>query len=79
MIVKGDTINTRSLTTRKDFQMPREKKEGLIAVSFRIRPEIRTWISVEAAQKHDRPANWLVNKLLEEAYAKAQQIQGAQQ
>lgn len=53
--------------------MAKEKKEDLIAVSYRIRPEVRAWISSEAAQKHDRPANWLVNKLLEEAYNRAQQ------
>lgn len=53
--------------------MNKVQKPELVAVSYRIRPQIRTWLSIEAAQKHDRPANWLVNKLLEDAYAKAQQ------
>ena len=57
--------------------MPAKLKEPLVAVSWRIKPEIKQWLSVEAAQKHDRPANWLVNKLLEEAMAKAMQPQGA--
>lgn len=54
------------------------KKDHLVAVSYRIRPEVRTWLSVEAAQKHDRPANWLINRILEDAFTKAQQqSQGA--
>ena len=53
--------------------MLKESKPELVAVSYRIRPQIRTWLSVEAAQKHDRPANWFVNKLLEDAYAQALQ------
>ena len=60
--------------------MSQQTKEPLVAVSYRIRPEMRTWLAVEAAQKHDRPANWLVNQILEAAYAQAkQQTQGAQQ
>lgn len=53
--------------------MAQQTKEPLVAVSYRIRPEVRTWLSVEAAQKHDRPANWLVNKLLDQAYEVAKQ------
>lgn len=53
--------------------MSQKTKEPLVAVSYRIRLEMRTWLSMEAAQKHDRSTNWLVNKILEEAYAKAQQ------
>lgn len=59
--------------------MSLKPKEPLVAVSWRIKPEIRTWLSVEASQKHDRPANWLVNKILEDAYSKAKQPQGAHQ
>lgn len=64
--------------------MGKVEKEPLVAVSHRIRPSVRTWLSVEAAQKHDRPANWLVNQILDAAYSKAQQEksqqhQGAQQ
>ena len=60
--------------------MEKLKKEPLVAVSYRVRPAVRTWLAVEAAQKHDRPANWLVNQILEAAYAQAkQQAQGAQQ
>ena len=60
--------------------MSQQTKEPLVAVSYRIRPEMRTWLAVESAQKHDRPANWLVNQILEAAYAQAkQQTQGAQQ
>jgi hypothetical protein len=50
-----------------------EKKDQLVAVSYRIRPAVRAWLAAEAAEKHDRPTVWLVNKILEEAYAKAQQ------
>ena len=59
--------------------MLREAKEPLVAVSYRIRPQVRSWLAVEAAQKHDRPATWLVNRILEEAYTRAQQTQGAAQ
>jgi hypothetical protein len=57
--------------------MALKSKEPLVAVSWRIRPEIKTWLSVEAAQQHDRPANWLVNKILSEAFEKSKQPQGA--
>ena len=53
--------------------MSLKSKEPLVAVSWRIKTEVKTWLSIEAAQKHDRPANWLVNKLLEEAMAKSKQ------
>ena len=53
--------------------MKLENKDQLVAVSYRIRPAVRAWLAVEAAQKHDRPAVWLVNKILEDAYAKSQQ------
>lgn len=59
--------------------METAEKEPLVAVSYRVRPKLRAWIAVESSQKHDRSANWLVNKILEEAYAKAKQPQGAQQ
>ena len=60
--------------------MKKETKDQLIAVSYRIRPEIRAWLSAEAAQKHDRPANWLVNQIFKEAFAKSQeQAKGAPQ
>jgi hypothetical protein len=60
--------------------MSRQTKEPLVAVCYRIRPEVRTWLAIEAAQKHDRPATWLVNKLLDEAYSQAkQQPQGVAQ
>lgn len=59
--------------------MATSEKEPLIAVSYRIRPQVRAWLAAEAAQKHDRPANWLVNQLLEAAYRQAQQKpEGAQ-
>lgn len=57
--------------------MSPKQNKPLVAVSWRVKPEIRAWLSVEASQKHDRPANWLVNKILEEAYSKSQQPQGA--
>lgn len=57
--------------------MKTEEKEKPVSVCYRIRPTVRAWLSAEADQKHDRPANWLVNKLLEDAYAKSQQTQGA--
>lgn len=54
------------------------KKEPMVSVCYRIRPTVRAWLASEAAQKHDRPANWLVNRILEDAFTKAQQqTQGA--
>jgi hypothetical protein len=49
------------------------KKEPVVSVCYRIRSTVRAWLAIEAAQKHDRPANWLVNRILEDAFTKAQQ------
>lgn len=58
--------------------MTKQPKDPLVAVSHRIRPAVRTWLAVEASQKHDRSANWLVNKILDAAYNKAQQEKAQQ-
>lgn len=51
----------------------------LVAVSYRIRPTLREWLAREAREVHERSANWLVNRLLEEARAKSLQGKGATQ
>ena len=64
---------------KKGVKVTTKLKEPLVAVSYRVRPEMRSWLA-QAAQKHDRSTNWLVNKILEAAYAQdRQQTQGTQQ
>lgn len=48
-------------------------------VQLRMKPELHGWVHAQA-QAQERSANWIINKLLEEAHARAkQQPQGAQQ
>lgn len=46
-------------------------------VQVRLKYELHEWVH-QVAQTQERSANWVINKLLEEAHAKAQQPQGAQ-
>jgi len=49
-----------------------QAKPGLI--QHQLRPEVHAWIK-EEAQKQERSQRWFVNKLVEDAYARAQQSQ----
>lgn len=47
--------------------MPRPKKEEeTVGVSYRLPRSLRDWLNVEA-EKQERSANWLVNKLIAQA------------
>lgn len=45
-------------------------RPGLI--QHQVRPEVHQWIK-EAARKQERSQRWFVNKLVEDAYARAHQ------
>lgn len=47
-----------------------QSKPGLI--QHQLRPEVHAWIK-EEARKQERSQRWLVNKLIEDAYARSQQ------
>lgn len=55
---------------------PTQPKPGLI--QHQLRPEVHAWIK-EEARKLERSQRWFVNKLVEDAYARAQPAQGAKQ
>ena len=46
-------------------------------VQVRLKPELHEWVHSQA-QDQERSANWVINKVLEEARAKTLQPQGAQ-
>jgi len=49
------------------------------AVQVRLKQELHAWVHLQA-QTQDRSANWIINKVLEEACARTQQqTAGAQQ
>lgn len=52
-------------------------KEKAGWLQHRVRPEVKAWIEKEA-KAIERSQTWFVNKLVEDAYARAQQPQGAQ-
>ncbi|MES2634006.1 MAG: hypothetical protein V4669_13615 [Pseudomonadota bacterium] len=52
-------------------------KDDFVAVSYRIKPEARDWLR-EQAEKQERSANWMMNKLLQEAMANPVQKQAEQ-
>ncbi|WP_183043445.1 hypothetical protein [Alicycliphilus denitrificans] len=54
---------------------PTQPRPGLI--QHQLRPEVHAWIK-EEARKQERSQRWFVNKLVEDAYARAQQPQGVQ-
>jgi len=54
---------------------PTQPRPGLI--QHQLRPEVHTWIK-EEARRQERSQRWFVNKLVEDAYARAQQSLGAQ-
>lgn len=54
----------------------KDTKEPTTAVSWRVKSQTLGWLR-ELAAKDERPVNWVVNKLLEQA--RAQQPRGAQQ
>ena len=47
-------------------------------IQHQVRPEVHQWIK-EEARKLERSQRWFVNKLVEDAYARAGQTQGAPQ
>lgn len=48
-------------------------------LQHKVRPEVKAWIEREA-KAQDRSQSWFVNKLVEDAFARAQrQPEGAQQ
>lgn len=52
----------------------REAKEPATAVSWRIKNPSLEWLREQAA-KDDRPVNWVINKVLEEARQAGRQNQ----
>ena len=52
-----------------------QPRPGLI--QHQLRPEVHAWIK-EESRKQERSQRWFINKLVEDAYARAQQPQGAQ-
>lgn len=46
-------------------------------VQVRLKPELHEWLH-DQAQAQERSANWVINKLIEEARANAKQTKGAQ-
>lgn len=51
------------------------ERPGLI--QHKVRPEVKEWIEKEA-KAQERSQTWFMNKLVEDAYARAQQPQGDQ-
>lgn len=49
------------------------EKPGFI--QHKVRPEVKRWIE-DQAKAQERSQGWIANKLLEEAYTRAQQTQG---
>lgn len=47
-------------------------------LQHKVRPEVKAWIEREA-KALERSQTWFINKLVEDAYARAQQPQVAQQ
>ena len=45
-------------------------------VQLRLKAELHEWVH-EQAKAQERSANWIINKLLEDAQSRAQQLQGA--
>lgn len=45
-------------------------------VQVRLKPELHEWIHSQAAAQ-ERSANWVINKVIEDARSKTQQLQGA--
>ena len=52
-----------------------QQKHGWL--QHKVRPEVKAWIEKEA-KAQDRSQAWFINKLVEDAYARAQQLKGAQ-
>lgn len=57
--------------------MDAKKQPGYVAATYRIQQEVRARLE-EEAKRQDRSINWIVNKTLAEALARAQQKQMAQ-
>lgn len=48
-----------------------QAKPGLI--QHHLRPEVHAWIK-EEARKQERSQRWFINRLVEDAYARAQHV-----
>lgn len=46
-------------------------------VQVRLKPELHQWVH-QQAKTQERSANWIINKVLEQASARSQQLEGAQ-
>lgn len=57
------------------MQTNKEGKPGLI--QHKLRPEVKQWIERQAKEQ-ERSQGWIANKIMEDAYTRAQQ-QGAAQ
>lgn len=52
-------------------------KQPTNLIQHKVKPEIKRWIE-KLAKEQERSQGWIANKILEDAYAKAQQqTQGA--
>ncbi len=45
-------------------------------IQHKVKPEVKAWIS-QLAKEQERSQGWIANRILEEAYTKAQQPTGA--
>jgi len=58
--------------------MPKDESQGYKPIQVRVDPATHRWLKEEAV-KQERSMNWLLNRLIGEAAAKAQQPRGVQQ
>lgn len=57
--------------------MKSSQKDSVVGVSYRIPARVREWLNTESAMQ-ERSANWLVTKILSDAYQQSRKQQGAQ-
>ena len=57
--------------------MPAPAKASPALIQHKVRPEVKRWIELQA-RTQERSQAWFLNKLVEDAFARAQQ-QGAAQ
>lgn len=49
-----------------------DAKQPTHLIQHKVKPEVKRWIEAQAREQ-ERSQGWIANKLLEDAYAKAQQ------
>jgi predicted HicB family RNase H-like nuclease len=57
------------------MQMKAPNTKGLVKpVQIRLKEKVHQWVK-QQSDEQDRSANWVINKILDEAYTRAQQQQ----